>query len=209
MVLGLSLLTGGSVGLVTQAAPQEATYRYEFEQPNFPVTHIVVVLDAAGRGSLEYSEKDTPEPVRVPITLRSESLVRLQRLATQVAGLPPVPPSDKHANLGLSKLTLLVNGAPVSIAFTYTQQPAVAELGRFFRGLVTQHQRINQIETARRYQPLDMPQLLSHLEADLNAQRIAEPTALADLLASLANDLRLSLIARNQARRLYTRVNGK
>lgn len=197
----------------TAAAPQDEphgeAYRYEFEQPNFLITRMLVVLDAAGRGVLEYVEKDAPEPVRAPVVLRPASLARLQQLAVQVAARPPSPPSEKHANLGLSKLTLVVDGRAVSVAFTYTQQPAVLELGRFFRGLVTQHQRVGQIETARRYQPLDVPKLLSNLEADLNAQRIAEPAALADLLASLSNDLRLSLIARNHARRLYARVNGK
>lgn len=161
------------------------TYRYEFEQPNFLVTRIVIVLDAEGRGTLEYVEKDVPEPTRAPVTLRPESLARLRRLAEQVASLPPAPPSEKHANLGLSKLSLVVNGQPVVVAFTYTPHPALLELGQFFRGLITQHQRVSQIEVARRYQPLDVPKLLRDLEADLNANRIAEPAALGDLLASL------------------------
>ncbi|MCS7080371.1 MAG: hypothetical protein NZ585_10015 [Chloracidobacterium sp.] len=207
--LVLSLLFGCSLRLSAAGAPQGESFRYEFEQPNFLVTRMTVVLDAAGRGTLEYVEKDALEPTRAPVALRPESLARLQQLAVKVAALRPEPPSEKHANLGLSKLTLVVDGKPVSVTFTYTRQPAVLELGRFFRGLVTQHQRVSQIETARRYQPLDMPKLLSALEADLNAQRLAEPAALSDLLASLANDLRLSLIARNQARRLYARVNGK
>jgi len=191
------------------AAAQAETYRYEFEQPNFLVTRIVIVLDAEGRGTLEYVEKGVPEPTRAPVTLRPESLARLRRLAEQVASLPPAPPSEKHANLGLSKLSLVVNGQPVVVAFTYTPHPALLELGQFFRGLITQHQRVSQIEVARRYQPLDVPKLLRDLEADLNANRIAEPAALGDLLASLANDMRLSLIARNHARRLSARIGSK
>ena len=212
LVLNLALVAGLLSGWALcppAAAAQGEAYRYEFEQPNFLVTRIVIVLDAEGRGTLEYVEKDIPEPTRAPVTLRPESLSRLRRLAEQVASLPPAPPSERHANLGLSKLSLVVNGQPVTVAFTYTPSPAVRELGQVFRGLITQHQRISQIEVARRYQPLDMPKLLRDLEADLNAKRIAEPAALADLLASLANDLRLSLIARNHARRLSARINGK
>lgn len=209
----LLLLTGLFLGWALwwglPAAAQAEAYRYEFEQPNFLVTRIIVTLDAEGRGTLEYVEKEVPEPTRAPVTLRPESLARLRRLAEQAAALPPVPPSEKHANLGLSKLLLVVHGRPVTVSFTYTSQPALLELGQFFRGLVTQHQRISQIEVARRYQPLDMPKLLRDLEADLNARRITEPAALAELLASLSNDLRLSLIARNHAKRLYARINGK
>ncbi len=208
--LVVGLLSGWALGFFPPAAAaQGETYRYEFEQPRFLVTRIVIVLDAEGRGTLEYVEKDVPEPTRAPVTLRPESLARLRRLAEQVAALPPAPPSEKHANLGLSKLSLVVNGQPVVVAFTYTPEPALLELGQFFRGLITQHQRVSQLEVARRYQPLDVPKLLRDLEADLNARRIAEPAALADLLASLANDLRLSLIARNHAKRLSARINGK
>ncbi len=208
--LVVGLLSGWALGFCPPAAAaQGETYRYEFEQPRFLVTRIVIVLDAEGRGTLEYVEKDVPEPTRAPVTLRPESLARLRRLAEQVAALPPAPPSEKHANLGLSKLSLVVNGQPVVVAFTYTPEPALLELGQFFRGLITQHQRVSQLEVARRYQPLDVPKLLRDLEADLNARRIAEPAALADLLASLANDLRLSLIARNHAKRLSARINGK
>lgn len=210
LALSVGLLLGWAPGWYLPAAgAQGETYRYEFEQPNFLVTRIVIVLDAEGRGTLEYVEKDIPAPTRAPVTLRPESLARLRRLAEQVAALPSAPPSEKHSNLGLSKLSLVVNGQPVTVAFTYTPHPALLELGQFFRGIVTQHQRVSQIEVARRYQPLDMPKLLRDLEADLNARRIAEPAALADLLASLANDLRLSLIARNHARRLYDRISGK
>ncbi|MGQ9897225.1 MAG: hypothetical protein ACUVR8_06685 [Acidobacteriota bacterium] len=211
----LALLTGLLVGwwfwlyLPTAAQTETETYRYEFEQPNFLVTRIVVVLDANGRGTLEYVEKEASEPTHAPVSLRPESLARLRRLTEQVAALPPTSPSEKHTNLGLSKLAFVINGRPVRVSFTYTPQPALLELGQFFRGIVIQHQRMSQIEVARRYQPLEMPKLLRDLEADLNAQRIAEPAALANLLASLANDLRLSLIARNHAKRLYIRVNGK
>ncbi|QUW03366.1 hypothetical protein J8C06_02690 [Chloracidobacterium validum] len=193
----------------SDAAPQAEAYRYEFEQPNFLITRILITLDATGRGRLEYVEKDVPDLTHAPVALRPESLLRLQQLATKAAELSPMPPSEKHANLGLNKLTLLVNGRSISLAFTYTPNPVLLDLGKFFRGLVTQHQRVSQIETARRYQPLDMPKLLRDVEADLNGQRIAEPAALAELFSSLANDLRLSLIARNHAKRLYLRVNGK
>ncbi len=206
MTLALVLLLGGGWRDVVAGAQAEA-YRYEFEQPRFLVTRIVIALDAAGRGTLEYVEQDAPEPIRAPVALRPESLARLQQLAAKVAALPPQSPSEKHANLGLSKLTLVVSGKPACVAFTYTQQPDALELARFFRGLVTQHQRVEQIQVARRYQPLDVPKLLRDLEVDLNAQRIAEPAALSDLLGSLAGDLRLSLIARNHARRLQARVN--
>ncbi|OYT70104.1 MAG: hypothetical protein CFK52_12055 [Chloracidobacterium sp. CP2_5A] len=212
VLLASGSFSGSLDGFAAQAQEiqgRETAYRYEFEQPSFLVARMVVALDAAGRGTLEYVEKDAPEPVRELVALRPESLARLRQLAVQVAALSPEPPSERHANLGLSKLTLVVSGKPVSVAFTYTQQPALLELGRFFRGLVTQRQRVSQIEVARRYQPLDLPKLLRDLEADLVAQRIAEPAALGDLLGSLANDLRLSLIARNHARRLHARVNGK
>lgn len=203
MIFGLFLLGATVPG---QGKKDQPIFWYEFEQPSFNVSKIEIGLDGEGHGTLAYWQKDV-DPVSIEITLRPDSLARLKGMADKVTFLPEdTSPSDRHLNIGKTKLVFSQKGEKREAEFTYTPNPQMNALANFFRGLVTQHQRKSQLEVARRYQPLDTPKILKDLESDLNGNRIAEPAALASLLKSLSTDERLPLIARNQAKKLCDRV---
>lgn len=203
LILGLFLL-GATVS--AQGKKEQPVFWYEFEQPSFVISKIEIGLDGEGHGTLAYWQKDV-DPVNVEITLRPDSLARLKGMADKVALLPDdTTPSDRHLNIGKTKLVFSQKGEKREAEFTYTPNQQMNALANFFRGLVTQHQRKSQLEVARRYQPLDTPKILKDLESDLNGNRIAEPAAMASLLKSLSTDERLPLIARNQAKKLLDRV---
>ncbi len=181
-------------------------FHYEFAQPNFLVSKIEISLDGQGTGKMAYWEKDA-DPTSVDISLRPETLSRLKGMIEKLTLTPDdLTPSDRHQNLGTTRIAFWQGTAHRETAFTYTPNPQMNAISQFFRGMVTQHQRKSQLEVARRYQPLDTPKILKDLESDLNGNRIAEPVALGSLLKSLSNDERIPLIARNQAKKLFERV---
>lgn len=201
--IGLFFLSGT---VSAQAKVDQPAYWFEFDQPNFIISKIRIGLDGEGHGTLAYWQKDV-DPVNVEITLRPDSLARLKGMAEKVTLLPEdTTPSDRHLNIGKTKVVFSQKGEKREAEFTYTPNQQMNALANFFRGLVTQHQRKSQLEVARRYQPLETPKILKDLESDLNGNRIAEPAALASLLKSLSTDERLPLIARNQAKKLSDRV---
>jgi hypothetical protein len=203
LLFGLFLVFGTVSG---QGKKSQPAYWYEFEQPNFVISKIEIGLDEGGHGTLAYWQKDV-DPVNVEITLRPDSVARLKGMAEKISLLPEdTTPSDRHLNLGKTKLVFSQKGEKREAEFTYTPNQPMNAFANFFRGLVTQHQRKSQLEVARKYQPLDTPKILKDLESDLNGSRIAEPAALASLLKSLSTDERLPLIARNQAKKLFERV---
>jgi hypothetical protein len=66
--------------------------------------------------------------------------------------------------------------------------------------------RLFDIDTAERYQPLDLPKQIELLENDLRLVRIAEPEQLIATLEEIAGDDTQPLIARNHARRVIEAI---
>jgi hypothetical protein len=62
------------------------------------------------------------------------------------------------------------------------------------------------LQTAMRFQPLEMPHIIAALESEIELGRITDPEALAPLLREIADDVSLPLIARNRAGALAGRL---
>src|SRR5947207_9719147 len=58
-------------------APDPTRYSYEFRQPQFILSHIVIEHDALGRGKITFERKGEETPIVEPIELSTGALGRI------------------------------------------------------------------------------------------------------------------------------------
>ena len=63
---------------VADGKTEAVKYTYEFSQPKFVVSHIVVEHDANGRGTVTFQRLNEPTPVVEPLELSPAALERIQ-----------------------------------------------------------------------------------------------------------------------------------
>lgn len=215
ILLGFPLTTLAQLAIVKNASPTGLTgdrYVYRFERPEFEIARIDVQVDLKGQGSLKYQRKDEEDPIQVELKLRPESMTRLQKLFETLDFLRSTDTyqsSMEHPNLGTNTITVYQGELNRELTFQFTPNPSLQQISNFFRGLVTQHRRLETLNTARRYQPLDTPKQMKDLEYDLKGGRIAEPEAMLEVLKEFSMDDHLPLITRNHAKRLAEMIEKK
>lgn len=212
LLFALSSISWGQMSQVNDGSPSEKTgdrYIYHFDRAEFVISHIDIEFDAQGKGKLVIKKKDEEEPTEAKLTLRSDTLTRLQKLLSTldfINSSDTYQSSLEHPNLGTTQIEVRQGGRTRTLSFHYSPNVTLQQLANLFRGLALQEQRIEELTTSRRYLPLDTPKLLRDLEGDLKASRIAEPMALLELLKDLSVDEHIPLIARNHAKKLAEQI---
>jgi len=65
--------------------PVDATrYTYEFTQPRFLISHILIEHDALGRGKITFQNKNGDSPIVEPIALSAAAIGRIFELWTKL-----------------------------------------------------------------------------------------------------------------------------
>jgi hypothetical protein len=182
---------------------------YKFENPRFYEPLIEVDLAADGSGVLRFKRGESDEILDRKFKVMPATLDRILHLYEAVRFLESGEQyQDKKdfSHLGWVSLTARAGARERKARFNYTTQPEIRELAEIFRGLATQEMHLFDIDTAQRYQPLDLPKRLEVLENDLKLERVTEPEQLLAVLKEISGDDTQPLIARNHATRIIDKI---
>ncbi|HEX8635230.1 MAG TPA: hypothetical protein VF703_13870 [Pyrinomonadaceae bacterium] len=184
-------------------------YSYEFSQPNFVVRRIVIEHDAAGRGRVSFTRKDSEEIFTDPLQIPDAALARLLAAWEALKFLDSnasYQAEKQFPHLGTMTLAMKEGARERKAEFNWTQDEGVAALVKEYRGIGEQQLFIFDITLARQYQPSDTVKLFKRLESLLSRNELSDTAPLIPVLRDLSTDERIPLMARNHAARLLKKI---
>jgi hypothetical protein len=186
-----------------------AEFSYKFENPRFYEPLIEIAIAADGSAILRFKRGESDEVLDRKFKALPQTVDRIRQLyesAHFIESQEDYQDKKDFSHLGWVSLTARLGERSRSVRFNYTSRPEIKELAEIFRGLATQEMHLFDIDTAQRYQPLDLPKRLEVLENDLRNGRVAEPEQLLAILKEISGDDTQPLIARNQATRITDNI---
>ena len=205
-----------SSGMSTQKSSSDAvtpqidpTYLYEFAQPDFMITKIVIGHDEAGRGTITFTKKMFGDTVTDPLQV---SPAALERINSAYAALNFVDSTENYqyekdySHLGVMTFRLKKGGKQRTVVFNYTVNKDAKILSDEYRKLGNQFIWMFDVSVARENQPLETPKLLDSLDSLIRRDEISDPSQMVSFLKGLTDDERIPLIARNHAGKLVERI---
>ena len=190
-------------------ASSDVAYRYEFAQPNFDVSKIVIVHDDKGRGTITFTKKMFSETESDPLQV---SEAAMSRINAAYAALNFLDSNESYqyekdySHLGVMTFDLKRGAKQRVSVFNYTVNKDAKTLADEYRKLGNQFIWIFDMSVARENQPLQAPRLLDSLDALIRRKEISDAEQMTPLLKELSNDERVPLIARNHASRLVGQI---
>jgi hypothetical protein len=187
---------------------EQALYSYEFTQPTFLVTHILIEHDANGRGRITFERKNS-EPFVDPLELSEAAMLRIKALwdALHFLDSDRSYQSDKqYPHLGTMRLRMKKGTRDRVAEFNWTSDKDAFALITEYKRAANQAIFVFDITLARENQPLDAPKLMTQLDDYLRRNEISDTQQLVPLLRELSTDERIPLMARNHAGRLLQKI---
>jgi len=190
--------------------PADATihYSYEFNQPDFVVSHIVVQHDATGRGEITFVQR-TETPIVEPIQLSAAAMTRMLALWRDLRFLDSTEnyqAAKNFAHLGTYKISMDDGTNRRTAEFNWSDNKTAWALTAEYRHVADQAILVFNIKLAREMQPLNAPGLMKELDTMLTRNELSDPKQLVPLLTELKNDEHIPLIARNYADRILKKI---
>lgn len=180
-------------------------YYYEFTQPDFIISRIVITHDSSGKGEISFNKSGIDEMISEPIEISREVLSRIESAFERLNFLQ----SDEnyqyekdYPHLGVIKIRVTDDGRSREAVFNWTENPDAKLLKDEYRRIGNQFLWIFDIGVARENQPLESPKLMQYLDSLLKRNEVADAVQMLPFLRTLADDERLPLIARNHAAKL-------
>jgi hypothetical protein len=189
--------------------PDPTKYSYEFTQPQFSTSHIVIEHDAAGRGKITFERLGETTPIVEPVELSTAALGRILGLWSDLHFLDSAESyqSEKQfPHLGTMKVQMDDGQRKRTAEFNWTRNKQAFALVNEYRRVADQAVLVFDIAIARENQPLNAPKLMELFEIMLTRNGLSDAHQLVPLLRDLTTDEHLPLIARNHATRLLKRI---
>lgn len=189
--------------------PSEPTHFYEFSQPEFVVSKMVIEHDESGKGKITFTRKLFSDTWTDPLEVSPAALERINAAYTALNFLDSTENyqyEKDYSHLGTMTFRLKKGDKQRTAKFNYTTNKDAKVLADEYRKLGTQFVWIFDITVARENQPLDAPRLLDSLDSLIRRKEISDPNQMLPLLKDLADDERIPLIARNHAARLVKQI---
>ncbi len=192
-----------------QVMAGEPTYFYEFAQPEFTISKVVIEHDDAGKGTLTFTQRMFGESISDPLQV---SPTALERINAAYAALNFLDSTESYqyekdySHLGVSTFRLKKGAKERRAVFNYSVNPNAKALADEYRRIGNQFIWIFDITVARENQPLESPKLLDVLESLIKRNELSDATQLLPLLKSLTDDERIPLIARNHAAKIVEKI---
>ena len=193
----------------TARAVKEPLYRYEFTQPEFLVSHIVIEHDDTGRGDISFEKRSSGGPIIEPVEL---SAATLERLKTAFAALNFIDSTESYqmerdySHMGNVAITLKNAGRERTAKYNWTSNPNAKALMDEYRRIANQFVWMFDFNLARENQPLETPRLVDAFDSLLKRNEIADPHQMLPFLQTVSNDERVPLIGRNHAGKLVKQI---
>lgn len=220
----ISICAQDSTGVKHNARPQQAAaaavvakeanasdlkYTYEFSQPKFNVSHIVLEHDVNGRGTVSFRRLNEETPVVEPLSLSPAVLERIKLAWQSLQFLDSdtdYQASKQFPHLGTMKIGMQQGERKRVAEFNWTNNDDASTLISEYRKAADQAILIFDISIARENQPLNAPKLMELMESYLKRDALSDPHQLLKLLQELSTDEHVPLIARNHALRLIKKI---
>lgn len=199
---------GAKTDAIAQVAGEPA-YFYQFEQPNFDISKIVIEHDEAGKGTITFTKRMFNETETDPLQVSSAAMDRINAIYTALNFMESSENyqyEKDYSHLGTMTFRLKRGTTKKTVVFNYTTNKDARALADEYRRLGNQFIWIFDITVARQNQPLESPRLLDALDNLIRRNEISDPVQMIPLLNDLANDERIPLIARNHAGKLVVRI---
>lgn len=184
-------------------------YHYEFSQPEFTISKILIEHDEAGKGKLSFMKKGYDEMISDPIQVSSKTLERINGALNALnflASNENYQYEKDFSHLGTVVFRLTRDDKTRNTTFNWTQNKDAKLLMDEYRKIGNQFIWIFDISVSRENQPLESPKLMDSLESMIRRNEISDPNQLVPFLQTLVNDERMPLIARNHAGKLVKQV---
>ncbi len=184
-------------------------YTYEFRQPEFLVSHVMIEHDQQGHGKITFERHGEETPIIEPLELSAAVLSRLFGFWNDLHFLDSsedYQAARNFAHLGTYRIGM-DNGARHRTAeFNWSGNKTAWGLVNEYRRVGEQAILVFNLKLAREMQPLNAPQLLNEMEVLLARNGLSDPPQLVPLLTELRTDEHIPLIARNQADRILKKI---
>lgn len=188
-------------------------YTYEFSQPDFVVSRIVIKHDDNGIGTITFEKRLSQEPITDPLLISETTLAQIKKAYDQADFLASKTEyqDDKHSfpNLGTSTLSLKSQGKERSVSLNWTQNKFIDSIVKDYRRISNQYVWMFDITLARDIQPLDAPKIVERLDSMMRRNEIADPPQMLPFLDEIKSDERLPLIARNHIAKITSQIRKK
>jgi hypothetical protein len=184
-------------------------YRYEFDRPDFLVSHIVIEHDDAGKGSIAFKRSSLDEDLTEPITV---SQATLDRLKAAFDALNFIDSTENYqfekdfSNMGNISITLRKDGRERTAKYNWTTNKDAKILMDEYRRLSNQYVWLFDFNLARENQPLETPKLVESLDGLIKRNEISDPLQMLPFLTAVSNDERVPLIGRNKAGKIVKQI---
>ncbi|HYW73161.1 MAG TPA: hypothetical protein VE961_19190 [Pyrinomonadaceae bacterium] len=190
------------------AASDVVHYTFEFNQPNFVVSHIVLQHDSSGRGTVTFIQR-TETPIEEPIQLSPAAMGRIVGLWRDLHFLDSdenYQSAKNFAHLGVYKVGMDDGKRKRTAEYNWSDNKTAWALVNEYRRAADQTIWVFDMKLARDMQPLNAPSLLNELESRLTRNDLSDPQQLVPFLTELKTDEHIPLIARNQADRILKKI---
>ncbi len=184
-------------------------YFYEFTQPDFVVSQILIEHDEKGKGKISFMKRGFEELITDPIQLSSATLTRIDEALATLNFLDSSEDyqyEKDYSHLGNIKIRVAKGGRDRTTKFNWTENKDAKLLADEYRKIGNQFVWMFDIEVARENQPLEAPRLLDSLDSMIRRKEVSDPNQMVPFLQVLSNDERVPLIARNHAGKLVKQI---
>jgi hypothetical protein len=184
-------------------------YIYEFDQPNFVVSHVVIQHDENGTGKISFMKRGLDEPESEPIALTK---VTMDKIKAALAALNFLDSTEvyqtarDYSHMGNVSITHRKDGHERTAKYNWTDNKDAKALMDEYRRISNQYVWQFDMSISRENQPLNAPSLMDELDGYFRRGEISDPPQMVPLLKELSNDERIPLIARNHATRLVEKI---
>lgn len=188
---------------VNAPADKRPAYRYEFTQPEFVISKIVIEHGDDGAGTIEFKKKGGgDEAITDPIKVSPKALERINAALMSMNFLDSTESyqyEKDFSHLGNIKFALTRDGRTRDVTYNWTDNKDAKTLMNEYRKIANQFIWIFDISLSRENQPLEAPKLFDSLDSMVRRGEISDPYQLEPFLKELSNDERIPLIARNHS----------
>lgn len=177
-------------------------YQYEFTQPDFVISRVLIEHDNAGKGTISFKKKGEGEMITDPIKVSQAALDRINAALASMNFLDSTEDyqyEKDFSHLGNIKFGLTRDGRTREVAYNWTSNKDAKTLMNEYRKITNQFVWIFDISLSRENQPLEAPKLFDNLDSMIKRNEISDPYQLEPFLKELSNDERIPLMARNHA----------
>jgi len=213
LVLPLGTMTRGWIADNRPAAPAPApttTILFSIDQKDGSYERFQISLDETGRGKFEAKPRDG-ELIKREFEVGQETLERLLSSFDAAQFLSSTQDYESHlkvANTGLKTIVFEQNGRSREVHFNYTLDKHVAAIADMMTGLITTELRINELETAMKYDKLGLPNQLDALQTELKNHWIEDPRQLIPFLTKIANNQAYFNMVQRKAKELILQIES-